>query len=280
MLRLTEIWIYPVKSLGGVPLIRSRMLPKGLQYDRRWMLVDDNGVVITQRVHTQMAFFRVHQQGDVFIITHAGDTLELPADAPAGGEPLDVQIWDDRVTAFEVSPYHSQWFSERMRISCRLVSFPEENPRQIDTRYAAAGEHVSLADAYPLLIIGEASLAYLNTLLKEPITMKRFRPNLVFSGGEANDEDNWKAFHIGGQLFEGVKRCDRCVLTTIDPLTGKKGAEPLKTLASYRRVSNKIYFGQNVIGRTQDVISVGDRIEVVSRHDLATTMGAITSNNG
>jgi uncharacterized protein len=266
-LTLTGIRIYPIKSLAGIMRSRATVLGKGLEYDRRWMLVDENGVFLTQRVHGTMALFDVRESPQGFVISNQGDNLTLPFDPGNAVNPFEVQIWDDRVVAFEVNPEFSEWFSRKLDIQCRLMAFPESNPRQIETP-SVDGENVSLADAYPLMIIGEASLADLNSRLSEPMTMNRFRPNLIFSGGAPYEEDTWNEFTIGGEQFTGVKRCARCVLTTINPLTGVKGVEPLKTLATYRRRNNKIYFGQNVIARTRNEIRVGDTIKVNTYHQV------------
>jgi uncharacterized protein YcbX len=272
MLALTGIRIYPIKSLAGIARSRARVLPKGLEYDRRWMLVDENGVFLTQRVHRTMALFDVRESPQGFVISHQGDSVTLPYEQGSASNPFEVQIWDDRVVAFEVSSKFSSWFSEKLDVRCRLVAFPESNPRQIETKFATEGENVSLADAYPLMIIGESSLEDLNTRLLEPMAMNRFRPNLIFSGGTPYEEDTWNEFSIGGKQFNGVKRCARCILTTINPLTGIKGAEPLKTLATYRRANNKIYFGQNVIAHTQEEIRVGDTIQVKTYHEVLTDL--------
>ncbi|MEJ1238893.1 MOSC N-terminal beta barrel domain-containing protein [Chryseolinea sp. T2] len=266
MLTLSEIRIYPIKSLSGISKTQSRLLPKGLEHDRRWMLVDESGMFMTQRVHTSMALFHMQESAEGFVVSREGESIVLPYVQSEPSGAFEVQIWDDRVWAFEVNPAFSSWFTRKLGIICRLVAFPEQNARQIDPSYAAAGENVSLADAYPLMIIGESSLADLNSKLRDPLPMTRFRPNLVFSGGAPFEEDTWKEFTIGENAFTGVKRCARCVLTTIDPLTGQKGAEPLKTLATYRKANNKIYFGQNVIARTTHEIKIGDKINLITTH--------------
>jgi uncharacterized protein len=267
-LTLTGIRIYPIKSLAGITRSQARVLPKGLEYDRRWMLIDENGVFLTQRVHGTMALFDVRESPQGFVITYQGDSIALPFNPGNPVNPFEVQIWDDRVVAFEVDPEFSAWFSRKLDVRCRLVAFPESNPRPIDMTLANVGENVSLADAYPLLIIGEASLADLNARLTEPMTMNRFRPNLIFSGGKPYEEDTWNKFSIGDEQFSGVKRCARCVLTTINPVTAVKGVEPLKTLATYRRRDNKIYFGQNVIAHTRNEIRIGDTIMVNTYHPV------------
>src|SRR6187551_1336570 len=195
-LTLTGIRIYPIKSLAGIARSRATVLAKGLEHDRRWMLVDENGVFLTQRVHGTMALFDVRESPQGFVISHQGDSITLPFDQGSAVNPFEVQIWDDRVVAFEVNPEFSGWFSRKLGIQCRLVAFPESNPRQIEATLAAEGENVSLADAYPLMIIGESSLADLNARLPEPLTMNRFRPNLIFSGGAPYEEDTWNEFSI------------------------------------------------------------------------------------
>jgi len=260
-LRLSEIWIYPIKSLGGIRLTSCKVMPKGLYLDRRWMLVDEQGKFITQRVHHTMALFKLRLEGDQLVVQYQDDTLAIPTTA-AAGPTFPVTIWDDTVQAFEVDPAVSTWFAHHLNMSCRLVYFPEDGARPVDPRYHVNHEHVSLADAYPFLIIGQSSLDDLNRRLPSPVPMNRFRPNLVFTGGEAFDEDRWRDFTVGQNRFVGVKPCARCVLTTVDQETGVKGAEPLRTLASYRTVTNKVMFGQNLVARDHTEINVGDLITV------------------
>ena len=260
-LKLSEIWIYPIKSLGGIPLTSSRVSPKGLQYDRRWMLVDEKGTFMTQRAFPRMAKFKLKLREDHLQIRFDEDRLEVPLIIKTGKE-LKVQIWNDMVTALEASDDLSEWFMERLGINCRLVFFPEENPRLVDPQYALNSDHASLADAYPFLIIGQESLNDLNSRLDTPVPMNRFRPNFVFTGGEAFHEDHWKEFAIGKNRFVAVKPCSRCVLTTVNQDTGEKGIEPLKTLSTYRRVENKTYFGQNLIALDYTEVHVNDVIRI------------------
>jgi uncharacterized protein YcbX len=258
-LKLTQINIYPIKSLGGISLSSARVMPKGLQYDRRWMLVDEDGVCLTQRVHPAMALFKLAMEGNQLVVTHKENSLTLPIDGRSS-HAMKVTIWDDVVSANEVSQHCSQWFSDLLGIHCKLVSFPEENARPVDPKYKVNGEHVSLADAYPFLIIGQSSLDDLNDRLSKPVPMNRFRPNFVFTGGDPYEEDGWRNFNIGSTKFVGVKPCSRCVLTTVNQDTAEKGIEPLKTLATYRKRDNKIYFGQNLVAMDYNTIHVGDMI--------------------
>jgi uncharacterized protein YcbX len=142
-----------------------------------------------------------------------------------------------------------------------LVVMPESSHRKMDPRYAVQGESVSFADGMPYVMIGQASLDELNQRLEVPISMDRFRPNLVFSGGEAYAEDQFKQLQIGEVEFQVVKPCARCVLITVNQQTGEKGKEPLATLATYRTVNNKIYFGQNAVALAPGIVRVGDPIQ-------------------
>lgn len=261
-LRLSEIWIYPIKSLGGIPLTTARVSPKGLQYDRRWMLVDEKGTFLTQRAFPKMARFKLTVQEDQMQIHFEQDQIEIPLTIKTGRE-LKVQIWNDMVLSLEAGDHFSNWFTERMGMKCKLVFFPEENPRWVDPQYAINSDHTSLADAYPFLIIGQESLNDLNSRLDKPVPMNRFRPNFVFTGGKPFDEDKWKNFSIGKNHFVAVKPCSRCVLTTVDQDTGEKGVEPLKTLSTYRRVENKTFFGQNLIASDYNEVHINDVIRVL-----------------
>ena len=165
----------------------------------------------------------------------------------------------------------NEWFSDVLQTNCRLALMPEETERRVNYFYAVyRDDHVSFADGYPFLLIGENSLADLNSKLKEAVPMNRFRPNFVVGGGtEAFAEDGWKKIKIGESVFHVVKPCGRCVMTTIDQASGvKDGKEPLQTLASYRipkrSIKKKILFGQNlIVEKSGGVLRIGDRIEVL-----------------
>jgi uncharacterized protein len=266
-LQLSEIWIYPIKSLGGIRLKEAKVQKKGLALDRRWMLVDDNGVVLTQRNIPTMALLKLSLDGEALKVKFQGDGSEQKVftRVPPKGKSEPVTIWNDTVEAIEVDENTSAWFSEKLKMKCRLVSFPEVNPRAVDANYKLGDDHVSLADAYPFLIIGQQSLNFLNTKLEMPLPMNRFRPNFVFTGGEPNEEDFWRDFKIGENHFVGVKPCARCVLTTVNQDTAEKGVEPLRTLATYRKKENKILFGQNLIAVDHQTIKEGDLITIQTR---------------
>lgn len=259
-LKLTQIWIYPIKSLGGITLPSAEVMGKGLQYDRRWMLVDETGTCMTQRVYPKMALFKLSIENRHLIVSYGQDSIKLELQTQETSAPKNAIIWNDTVLVNEVSQAYSQWFSELLGHRCALVYFPEENARPVDPSYKLNDEHVSLADAYPFLIIGQSSLDDLNSRLTEPIPMNRFRPNFIFEGGKPYDEDTWRTFAIGSTQFVGVKPCARCLVPTVNQDTAEKGVEPVKTLASYRKKGNNIYFGQNLIALNYSPVSVGAQI--------------------
>ena len=257
-LTVSELWTYPIKSLGGIALSQATVLPKGIAFDRRWMLVDANNKFMTQRDHHQMALFRLEFAEGGFIIKYKNDQIFLPAITK--GISFPAIIWNDTVEVVEVSNEHNEWFSQMLGINCKLVNFPEQNSRPVEPGYAINDEQVSLADAYPLLMLGQSSLDDLNSRMKMPLPMNRFRPNIVFTGGAPFEEDSWHHFSIGEARFAGVKPCARCVVTTIDQHTAQASKEPLATLAGYRQKNNKVLFGQNLLVTATGEIKIGDRI--------------------
>ena len=262
---LSEIWIYPIKSLSGIRLTRAEVEEKGLKYDRRWMIIDENGVFVTQRTLYKMALIGVELLSDGLIISYRPEInnwIFVPFQ-PVSANLVSVTIWDDEVEAITVSDEADKWLSRVLTKNVRLVIMPESTQRKADPKYAKNEENVSFADGFPFLIISQASLDNLNSHLPEPIEMKRFRPNFVVTGTAPHEEDEWKIIQIGNIKFDIVKPCARCVLTTVDPKTGEKGSEPLKTLSTYRRVNNKILFGQNVVARDFGTINEGDRLIVM-----------------
>ncbi len=261
---LSEIWIYPIKSLGGIRLQRASVKQKGLTYDRRWMLIDEVGRFLTQREHPEMSQFQLTIDNTQLTVLNriTNQSILLDMEHALQGNSLLVTIWNDEVEAHEVGPAFSTWFSEQLNRSCKLVFFPESSSRPVDPDYAKENEQVSLADGYPFLVIGQSTLDDLNSRLETPVPMNRFRPNFVFTGGQPYEEDEWKNFSVGKNRFVGVKPCGRCTITTVDQHTGEKGKEPLSTLSTYRKKGSKILFGQNVLAVDYNEIYEGDRIEL------------------
>lgn len=267
-MKLSEINIYPIKSLSGISLKSSTVETRGLRFDRRWMLIDETNKFLTQREFPQMATIGVEILKDCLRVSSGGEKLEVAFEPPTN-ETASVKIWSNRCRARIYENKTNEWFSDVLKTNCKLALMPEETTRKVSYFYAVhKTDAVSFADAYPFLLIGENSLADLNSRLDAPLPMNRFRPNLVVEGSAAFAEDAWKTIQIGEAIFHIVKACARCVMTTIDQSKGvKTGVEPLKTLASFRipkrSVKKKILFGQNLIAENVGAtVNVGDEVRV------------------
>lgn len=264
-MKLQDIYIYPIKSLGGIRLDSALLEERGFKHDRRWMLVDKEGNFLSQRVFPKMAMLQVKIVEDGIFVFHQFNpekNFKIPF-GPLTDQMLQVHIWEDQVMGQMVSPLANQWFSEILQLECALVKMPESTKRKIKPKYAVKGESVSFADGMPYLLIGQSSLDDLNERLEIPVGMDRFRPNLVFSGGKPFEEDQWGNIQIGQAKFKITKPCARCVMTTVNQQTAQKGKEPLKTLATYRTVNNNVMFGQNMLLLEGDSVSVGDDIKKI-----------------
>lgn len=265
---LSKILIYPVKSLGSISLLQAEVEERGLRYDRRWMIIDDNNRFVTQRQYPNMALIEVTITENGLQLRHRTRDLGILT-VPFQPETFDlitVILWDDQIEVVVVNDESNRWLSEALGFSARLVYLPDTSPRLADPNYAPFDANVSFADGYPLLTIGQSSLDDLNMRLPEPVSMMRFRPNLVFEGGVPYDEDQWYEFAVGNLTFYGVKPCARCIMTTVDPEKGEiVGKDPLRTLSTYRKRDSKIFFGQNLMIHQTGTIKIGDEIRVVSR---------------
>lgn len=266
MLTISELFIYPVKSLGGISLASSRVTEHGLEYDRRWMLIDSNNRFISQREIASLSLFKTQLTESGIHVEHKlnGASLIIPFQ-PQTNIFITAEVWSDKCKALLVSNEASEWFSDMLSFSCRLVFMPQTTRRYVDGRYASHKEITSFTDGYPILLISQASLNDLNSRLSEPLLINRFRPGVVFIGGYPFEEDTMEHFTISGIQFYGVKLCARCVVTTISQESSVKSKEPLKTLATYRLHNSNVYFGQNVIHHGTGIIKTGDIIEVRKR---------------
>ena len=269
-LLLSDLYIYPVKSLGGIRLTEAQVEARGLRHDRRWLIVNERNQFMTQRQTAAMAHLKVSAAYNGFLLSHQQRPELLPLFVPFVGTPektLFATIWDDMVFAWRARPECDEWLTEALGQPCKLVYMSDMVRRDVEPEYNPKGQLVSFADGYPFLLIGQESLAELNGRLAEPVDMDRFRPNLVFSGGEAFAEDDWSNFQVGDVPFRAVRACGRCVLTTIDQQTAQKSpaGEPLRTLATYRTQGSKVMFGQNVTSSGRGGLRVGDALTVLSR---------------
>ncbi len=262
--RLTEITIYPVKSAAGIAVQEREVEARGLAGDRRWLVVSPDGDFLTQRDWPRMALLTPTLEPNALCLDAPGcEPLRVPC-LPEG-ERLTVRVWRSVCEAVSAGADADAWLSAFLEMPCRLVYMPDETRRPVSAEFTAGEGIVSFADGFPLLLIGDASLADLNSRLTNPVPMNRFRPSLVVAGFAPFAEDAWTQVRVGEVLFHVVKPCARCVMTTVEQTTGERtGPEPLQTLAGYRRAdSGKVLFGQNLIPAAPGMVRVGDSVEVV-----------------
>jgi len=263
MITLSELAIYPIKSTAQISLSSAQTGPFGLDNDRRWMLIDDNGYMLTQRKHPRMCLIESRLVNDRLIVSATG-MQALSIVPPDSAKTTTAIVWEDTCTAYDAGKEASEWFSSFLKTPTRLVYFPQNEIRQVDLNYAKKGDITAFSDGFPYLLISQASLDDLNGRLSSAVEMKRFRPNIVVKGNEPFEEDNWRQVRIGGIDFNFVKPCSRCVIPSINPVTAEKTADVVKTLASYRMRDNKIVFGQNLIAKGSGKLEIGMEVEIIS----------------
>ena len=262
MIKLSEIAIYPIKSTAQLSLPEAQMGPFGFDMDRRWMLIDEAGTMLTQRKHPRMCLIHAQPEGNQLLVGAAG-MPPLNVARQNTSNLIKATVWDDTCNAYDCGKEAADWFSSFLNTPVRLVEFPENEIRQVDLQYANKGDKTAFSDGFPYLLISQASLDDLNQRLQTAVEMKRFRPNLVVQGNAAFEEDNWKKIRIGSVIFRLVKPCSRCSIPSIDPQTAERSAEVVRTLAEYRMQDNKILFGQNLIAESTGKLQPGMEIEVL-----------------
>lgn len=259
---LTEISIYPIKSIQGNQVNNAYVERQGIVNDRRFLIADLDGKMVTARKHPNLVRVTSQIIDSTFLLSYRGqDELILDKDT-FNLNSTPATVWNDTFNAYTTSSLANQWFSDIVGKPVQLLYLGDVSNRW---REKLATE-VSFADGYPLLIISQASLEELNQRSPQQHKMAQFRPNLVVSGSEPFIEDSWKKIKIGEVVFELRKPCQRCILTTVDSDNGQfdSNKEPLNTLLKFRADENgEVYFGQNMVALNEGMINVDDEIEVI-----------------
>jgi uncharacterized protein YcbX len=300
-LTLSALTIYPVKSCRGIPVNEAQLGPRGLEWDREWMVVDGNGRFVTQRELPRLAWIETSLTSDALVLRHPGTSdLKVPL-GEQGGREREVTVWRDTCRAWDMGDEATAWFAQLYGRPLHLVRFCADQHRPCDPAWVGAvPSEAAFADAFPVLVVSEESLADLNQRIQgastsvaagvppavergvsppgipgsRPVStsipnrdlpMERFRPNLVVRGGPPYVEDAARVMRVGGVELHLVKPCVRCRITTTDQATAAVGVEPLRTLATYRRdeALGGVVFGQNAIiaSGQGEVLRVGMPVE-------------------
>lgn len=270
--RISRLFVYPIKSCAGVELQEAILTDTGLDLDRAWMVVDEQGEFVTQRELPRMALVRPQLKHHEVVLRAPG-MLALHLAIDAVEEPVKVRVWDDTVPAYDMGAVAAQWFSDFLGRRLRLVRFDPEYQRLSNKQWTGGLDAANqFSDGYPLLVIGEGSLAQLNEKLQAaghgPVGIERFRPNIVLAGLDAHDEDRISTLRIDADQevrLKPVKPCPRCPIPNIDPATAQSDPVVTDTLQGYRRderLGGAVTFGMNaiVLQGIDQTLRVGQRV--------------------
>lgn len=267
---VSALWRYPVKSCRGEALDRAEVEPWGLALDRRWMLADPDGTMVTARELSRLLV--VHPtitDTGLRLVVDGASALEV--DVPDPTRQVPVSIWSSRLTAADAGDEASRWLSDLLGRPLRLLHLDDPRRRPTDPSYSTPDDRVNLADGYPLHLTSTASADAVSHEAGATVPMHRYRPNLVVDGTPPWSEDTWRRVRVGDVTFRVVKGCPRCVMTTMEPDhetgTVTRGSEPIRTLSRMRRFGKGVWFGMNAIPDhplpADASIAVGDTVEVI-----------------
>lgn len=265
-MKLSEIWVYPIKSLGGVSIASSKVLQSGLTMDRRFMLVDEDNQFMTQRQLPAMATLGTKiNNNSISVFEKSNSTNEIQIPLIFKSErSISASIWESRVDSMVAAQCYNDWFSNYLEKTVRLVRMNNEKMRSRKLSVAPYMTDMSYADGYPFLILSRASVAQLNAELMEfgesSVDIRQFRANLIVDECQPFEEDKLKSFRVGDCHFNMIKPCARCQVITVDQDTGQPSKQPLKHLAKTRNSGNKVIFGMNAAFVSGSQINVDDEV--------------------
>ncbi len=260
---IEKLYVYPVKGLKGIEVEEALFEKEGLQYDRRWMIVDvEDQKFISQRSHPQLALFKTKIENGKLYIHYGEDYVSFDVSLYNPDLRLDVTVWNDTVNCHEVDTSISYWLSNKLDWPCKLVSLTDRNARIKIYGKEKNSTTMSFADGYPALILGTASMDFLNEKSSTPIHYNRFRPNILVKTFIPHEEDTWSKCETSDVSMQLIKPCVRCQVINIDQDLAEKMLEPTKTLAVYRMSENGIIFGMNTVCLKEGVLRKGDILKI------------------
>ncbi len=257
---VSALFIYPIKSCASVSMTELVYTSRGLENDRRFMVVDLDGKAITQRENPRLAHINPN-------VTAAGLRVDYEGKAATtfgfGRETRrEVRVWSYLGNALDLGDEAADWFSTFIEQPCRLVEFAPDGDRPVSTKYTSVPAQVRFSDGYPILVTTLESLSDLNRRLATPVPMNRFRPNVVLRDAAPFAEDGWKVLEFANLRLHVVKPCERCVITTTNQVTLERQKEPLRTLATFRNFDGRVCFGQNAVPEGPGSLRLGEEARV------------------
>jgi uncharacterized protein len=249
--RVSELYIYPVKSCSAVPLRSAKCSPAGFDRDRQWLIFSPDGKMLTQRDYPRMALIKPIISPSGELILTAPNMPPLVVCGTRHVVSMRVDVWGRSTAGQDQGEEAARWVSEFLSVSCRLLCAVHDGNKH----------QIAFADCAPLLVMSQGSLNDLNSRLEKFVPMDRFRPSIVVTGLPPYVEDAVRILRVGRVTLEAMAPCARCVLVTIDQQTGElTGPEPLSTLGEYRREGNKVMFGRYFTAKKPGAINLGDRV--------------------
>lgn len=258
-MRVKELFIYPIKGLAGISKQQILAKETGFEWDRKLMLIDDQNKFVTQRNNAQLCLFKTSFEGEILKVDYQGNHCKVDLSQMESTEH-PAEIWEHHIKVNRVSLDLDTWFSDQLHQSVRLVQISANFTRIKEVKTLNKKVPMSLADGYPFLILGTASMAQLNNTLTCPVSADRFRANIIVETTTAHEEDNYKNFSIGEAKLEVAKPCARCQVIGINQQTAERSKEVIASLSNYRKADNKIFFGANLICNQEGMISIGDQL--------------------
>lgn len=263
--RIAALYIYPMKSARGVAVDEVVLDERGIVGDRRWMVTDRSGKYLGLRAHPRLSLVEAEHTAEGLVLRFGEETIEVETPRPGRAPWLQAQVWSGPCQVLEADPDAAARIGRFLGVPCRLVYLPDNAAGPDASPYGLFGgreRQIALSDGAPILLTTTGSLDDLNRRLDTPVPMTRFRPNIVVAGVAPWAEDHWRRLVVRGIGLRVVKPCPRCAATTVDEATGERGAEPLRTLAAFRRDSTGVNFGVNVAHEATGRLQLGDRVEV------------------
>ncbi len=262
---VSQLYYYPIKSLAGISSKQLSVTRWGPHRDRRLMLVDEQGIFITQRQSHVMALISVIDDGDEIRLAYQGRDIGIAwPDFSLTQQTRKVEVWGEELAGQVVSESINEWLSQVLQRSVTLVYMADKTHRQVDTTYALQGTCTGFTDGFPFLIVSQNSINYLHQDLTFNLDAQRFRPNIVVAGCKEFSESSWKKIRINGLELNLIKPCSRCIIPCIDPSTGLMQEQVMQVLLAHCSKDGEVYFGQNALHQGEGVIAVGQEVELIN----------------
>lgn len=258
--KIRDLYIYPIKGIAGIAVKEAYAEEMGFRNDRRMLLVDKEGVFLSQRTHPKLSQIHAMVNASNLVVSHGQDQIVVD-ESKINGEPIEAKVWEHQIKSYEVDKNVSNWFSDILGDEVRLVARGPDSSRKKTFLKHPYESEVSYADGYPYLGIGTASIKDFSERLGLEINAIRFRPNIVFETEVPYEEDTFDHLSVNDVKLRGIKPCARCQVVNIDPDTGISDKQYLKALSTYRKIDNNVYIGINMICREPGILKVGDSME-------------------